>query len=134
MLLPPRRVTAHPQGDAPQSLRNTAVQYEISKAYHPQSCILSSESGALVQYVGDNADINVYTLDAIEESEHRKNPVIVGPDIDLFVILIGRTQSHEEEVFSKKVGKENVKTQKYSSKSFDKYPHYKKAHFISARI
>ncbi|GFU61962.1 hypothetical protein TNCV_4022471 [Trichonephila clavipes] len=39
------------------------VQYEISTAYHPQLRILSSESGTLVRYVGDNADINVYTLD-----------------------------------------------------------------------
>ncbi|GFS40397.1 cytochrome b5 domain-containing protein 1 [Trichonephila inaurata madagascariensis] len=39
------------------------VQYEISTAYHPQPRILSSESGALVRYVEDNADINVHTLD-----------------------------------------------------------------------
>ncbi|GFY79589.1 uncharacterized protein TNIN_236621 [Trichonephila inaurata madagascariensis] len=39
------------------------VQYEISTAYHPQPRILSSESGALVRYGGDNADVNVHTLD-----------------------------------------------------------------------
>ncbi|GFY73095.1 uncharacterized protein TNIN_365971 [Trichonephila inaurata madagascariensis] len=39
------------------------VQYEISIAYHPQPRILSSESGALVRYVRDNADINIHTLD-----------------------------------------------------------------------
>ncbi|CAH0555189.1 unnamed protein product [Brassicogethes aeneus] len=39
------------------------VQYEISTIYHPQPHILSSESGALVQFVGDNADININTLD-----------------------------------------------------------------------
>ncbi|GFY39411.1 hypothetical protein TNIN_434011 [Trichonephila inaurata madagascariensis] len=39
------------------------VEYEISTAYHTQPRILSSESGALVRYVGDNADINVHTLD-----------------------------------------------------------------------
>ncbi|GFY59284.1 uncharacterized protein TNIN_392311 [Trichonephila inaurata madagascariensis] len=38
------------------------VQYEISTVYHPQPRILSSESGALVRYVGDNANINVHTL------------------------------------------------------------------------
>ncbi|GFY31767.1 uncharacterized protein TNCV_4200761 [Trichonephila clavipes] len=38
------------------------VQYETSTAYHPQPRILSSESGALIRYVGDNADINVHTL------------------------------------------------------------------------
>ncbi|GFW78387.1 hypothetical protein TNCV_1379331 [Trichonephila clavipes] len=40
------------------------VQFKISTAYYPQPRILSSESGALVQYVGDNAYINVQTLDA----------------------------------------------------------------------
>ncbi|GFY54548.1 uncharacterized protein TNIN_441481 [Trichonephila inaurata madagascariensis] len=39
------------------------VQYEISAVYHPQPRILSSESGTLVQYVGDNGDINAHTLD-----------------------------------------------------------------------
>ncbi|GFS60146.1 uncharacterized protein TNIN_33901 [Trichonephila inaurata madagascariensis] len=39
------------------------VQFEISTAYHPQPRILSSDSGALVQYVGDNVNINVHTLD-----------------------------------------------------------------------
>ncbi|GFY49085.1 uncharacterized protein TNIN_462621 [Trichonephila inaurata madagascariensis] len=39
------------------------VQYEISIAYHPQPRILSSESGARLRYVGDNADINIHTLD-----------------------------------------------------------------------
>ncbi|GFY53517.1 SWIM-type domain-containing protein [Trichonephila inaurata madagascariensis] len=109
------------------ALYGKTVQYEISIAYHPQPRILSSESGALVRYVGDNADINVHTLDgneylliprqkqargdvdvlivetAIEKSE-QKAAVIVGEDIDLLVILIGRTQSNQE-MFSKKVGK-----------------------------
>lgn len=44
------------------SYSNT-IQYEISAVYHPQPRILSSESGAFVQYVGDNADINIRTLD-----------------------------------------------------------------------
>ncbi|GFY44156.1 uncharacterized protein TNIN_66801 [Trichonephila inaurata madagascariensis] len=39
------------------------VHFEISTAYHPQPRILSSELGALLQYAGDNANINVYTLD-----------------------------------------------------------------------
>ncbi|GFS56396.1 uncharacterized protein TNCV_4388651 [Trichonephila clavipes] len=39
------------------------VRYEISVVYHPQPCMLSSESCTLVQYVGDNADINVHNLD-----------------------------------------------------------------------
>ncbi|GFX47346.1 uncharacterized protein TNCV_4691511 [Trichonephila clavipes] len=43
------------------------VQYEISTAYHPQPRILSSESGTLVRYVGDNADINVHILDGDEQ-------------------------------------------------------------------
>lgn len=42
---------------------SSTVQYEVSAVYHPQPGILSSESGALVRYVGDNANINVQTLD-----------------------------------------------------------------------
>ncbi|GFU62974.1 hypothetical protein TNCV_28911 [Trichonephila clavipes] len=60
---------------------------------------------------------------AIEESEHRRTAVIVEY-IDLLVILIRRIQTHQEEVLFKKVGKGNVKTQIYTSKSFDKYPHW----------
>ncbi|GFS30659.1 uncharacterized protein TNIN_160231 [Trichonephila inaurata madagascariensis] len=74
--------------------------------------------------VKDDADV-LFVETAIEESEHHKTAIIVE-DIDLLVIVIGRTQSHQEEVFYKKVGKGNVKTQIYSSKSFDKYPHGKK--------
>ncbi|GFT36994.1 uncharacterized protein TNCV_175211 [Trichonephila clavipes] len=69
-------------------------------------------------------DANVIIVEtAIEELGHHMTAVIVGEDIDLLVILLGRTQTHQEEVFFKKVGKENVKTQILSSKSFDKYPH-----------
>ncbi|GFY63434.1 uncharacterized protein TNIN_241291 [Trichonephila inaurata madagascariensis] len=77
----------------------------------------------------DDADVLIVET-AIEESEHHRTAVIVGEDIDLLVILIGRTQTHQEEVFFKKVGKGNVKTQIYSSKSFDKYPHCKKHIFF----
>ncbi|GFY67108.1 SWIM-type domain-containing protein [Trichonephila inaurata madagascariensis] len=38
------------------------VRYEISTAYHPQPRFLLSESGTLVQYVGDNVSISVRTL------------------------------------------------------------------------
>ncbi|GFU21576.1 hypothetical protein TNCV_3827711 [Trichonephila clavipes] len=41
----------------------------------------------------------------IEESEQHKIAVIIGEDTELLVILIVRTQSHQEEVFFKKVGK-----------------------------
>ncbi|GFS84477.1 uncharacterized protein TNCV_4606601 [Trichonephila clavipes] len=87
------------------------VQFEISTAYHPQPRILSSESGTLVQYFGDNVNILLMVRDdadvlivetAIEESEHHTTAVIVGEDIDLLVILIERTQSHQE-VFFKKI-------------------------------
>ncbi|GFU68328.1 hypothetical protein TNCV_834551 [Trichonephila clavipes] len=43
------------------------VQFEISTAYHPQPRIFSSESAALVQYGGDNVNINVNTLDACDQ-------------------------------------------------------------------
>ncbi|GFT36999.1 uncharacterized protein TNCV_175231 [Trichonephila clavipes] len=42
---------------------DNTVPYDISAVYHPQPRISSSESGGLVQYVGDNDDINVHTLD-----------------------------------------------------------------------
>ncbi|GFY75700.1 uncharacterized protein TNIN_370471 [Trichonephila inaurata madagascariensis] len=37
---------------------------DVNQVYHPQPCILSSESGVLEEYVGDNADINDHTLDS----------------------------------------------------------------------
>ena len=73
----------------------------------------------------DDADVLIIET-AIEESKPERTAVIVGEDIDLLVILIGRTQLHQEEIFFNKVGKGNVKTQIYSSKSFDKYPLSKK--------
>lgn len=63
---------------------------------------------------------------AIALSEYQKTGVIIGEDIDLLVILIGRIQSHQQEIFFKKFGIGNVKTQIYSSKSFDQYPRTKK--------
>lgn len=63
---------------------------------------------------------------AIALLEQQNTVVIIGEDIDLLVILIGRTQSHQQEIYFKKVGKGNVKTQIYSSKSFDQYPRIKK--------
>ncbi|GFX65889.1 uncharacterized protein TNCV_13101 [Trichonephila clavipes] len=97
------------------------VQFEISTAYHPQPRILSSELGALVQYVGNNANINVHTLDvarddvdvlivetAIEESEHHTTDVIVGEDIDLLVILIEHT-NHIKKCSLKKLEKGMLK-------------------------
>jgi len=39
------------------------VLYEVSAVYHPPLTILPPESGTLIQYAADNADINVSTLD-----------------------------------------------------------------------
>lgn len=72
----------------------------------------------------DDADVLIVET-AIEESKSEKTAVIIGQDIDLLVILIGRTLSYEQEIFLKKVGKGNVKTEIYSTKSFDNYPHSK---------
>ncbi|GFY38623.1 hypothetical protein TNIN_288751 [Trichonephila inaurata madagascariensis] len=47
----------------PPTTYGKTEQYEISTAYHPQPRILSSEYGMLV-YVGENANINVHTLDS----------------------------------------------------------------------
>ncbi|GFW68426.1 uncharacterized protein TNCV_3299681 [Trichonephila clavipes] len=75
-------------------------------------------------------DVDVFIVEtAIKELEHHVTAVIVE-DIDLLVILLGRTQTHQEEVFFKKIGKGNVKTQIYSSKSFDKYPLIVKSTFF----
>lgn len=73
----------------------------------------------------DDADVLIINT-AIALSEQQNTVVIIGEDIDLLVILIGRTQSHQQEIYFKKVGKGNVKTQIYSSKSFDQYPRIKK--------
>lgn len=73
----------------------------------------------------DDADVLIIET-AIEESKHGKTAVIVGEDIDLLVILIGRTLFYDQEIFFRKVGKGNVKTEIYSSKSFDKYPNSKR--------
>ncbi|KYM76919.1 hypothetical protein ALC53_12668, partial [Atta colombica] len=40
------------------------LMYEVVTIYHPQPDILSSKSGALIQYIADNAGINVYTIDS----------------------------------------------------------------------
>ncbi|GBP43082.1 hypothetical protein EVAR_96344_1 [Eumeta japonica] len=75
--------------------------------------------------VTNDADVLIIET-AIEESKHGNTAVIMGEDIDLPVIVIVPTLSHREEIFFKKVGKRNVKTEIYSSKSFNKYPSLKK--------
>lgn len=68
--------------------------------------------------------VNITTKQARDDADVLVEESII--DIDLLVILIGRTQLHQEDIFFKKVGKGNVITQIYSSKSFDKYPLSKK--------
>lgn len=79
----------------------------------------------MICIIRDDADVLIIET-AIEESKHGKTAVIVGEDIDLLVILIGRTLFYDQEIFFRKVGKGNVKTEIYSSKSFDKYPNSKR--------
>ncbi|GFY57427.1 uncharacterized protein TNIN_484691 [Trichonephila inaurata madagascariensis] len=62
-------------------------QYEISIAYHPQTRILSSESGELVQYFGDNAYINVHILDA-QVLQEENCPVQALHEIGVRVLLV----------------------------------------------
>ncbi|KAI4488083.1 hypothetical protein M0804_004931 [Polistes exclamans] len=50
----------------------------------------------------DNADVLIIET-AIDESKLQKTAVIIGEDIDLLVSLIGRTLSHQQEIFFKKV-------------------------------
>lgn len=64
-------------------------------------------------------------LDNINQEITKITAVIIGQDIDLLFILIGHTLSYEQEVFLKKAGRGNVKTEIYSTKSFDKYLHIK---------
>lgn len=45
----------------------------------------------------DDADVLIIET-AIEVSKHERTVVIIGEDIDLLVILIGRTQLHQEEI------------------------------------
>ncbi|GFW15272.1 SWIM-type domain-containing protein [Trichonephila clavipes] len=52
---------------------------------------------------------------AMEESEHLKTAVILGEDIDMLVILIEHIQSHQEEVFYKKVFARGILKLKYTS-------------------
>nr|CAI5818535.1 unnamed protein product [Callosobruchus analis]CAI5860014.1 unnamed protein product [Callosobruchus analis] len=73
----------------------------------------------------DDADVLAIET-AIGGSKHEKTAIITGKDINLLVILVGRTGCHEQEILFKKIGKANVKTEIYSSRSFDKYPHLKK--------
>ncbi|GFY78732.1 hypothetical protein TNIN_449881 [Trichonephila inaurata madagascariensis] len=60
------------------------VQYKISAVYHPQSRILSSESGSLVQYVGGNADINVHTLDGNNTLHVMGTKIVIPKDAVLY--------------------------------------------------
>lgn len=46
----------------------------------------------------DDTDVLIIET-AIEESKHQRTAVIIGEDIDLLVILIGRTQSHQQAIF-----------------------------------
>lgn len=50
-----------------------------------------------------DADVLI-TETAIKESKHKRTTIIIG-DIDLLVILIGRSQLHQEDIFLKKFAK-----------------------------
>lgn len=42
---------------------NVTIMYEAAAVFKRQPHILPPENGAFVQYVADNADLNVYTID-----------------------------------------------------------------------
>ncbi|GFT06986.1 uncharacterized protein TNCV_1415421 [Trichonephila clavipes] len=65
------------------SYGNTA-QHEISAVYHSQSRILSSELGSLVQYVGEHADINVYTLNGNNTLHVMGTKIVIPKDVVLY--------------------------------------------------
>ncbi|GFU87669.1 uncharacterized protein TNCV_2935911 [Trichonephila clavipes] len=62
----------------------------------------------------DDDSIEDIVETAIEELEHHKTAVIVE-DIDLLVILIGRTQSNQDEMFFKKHNRESSEFESTSS-------------------
>ncbi|CAG9833248.1 unnamed protein product [Diabrotica balteata] len=67
----------------------------------------------------DDADVLIVET-AIAESEHvGKTSVIVGEDIDLLVILIGRAQSHQQEFFFNCNGKFLIKRKRSSDDAQD---------------
>lgn len=61
----------------------------------------------------DDADVLIIET-AIDECKRQKTAVIIGEDIDLLVILIGRTLSHHQKKFFNNVVKGNLKTEIYS--------------------
>lgn len=44
---------------------NETMMYEAATVLHRPPHILPPETGTFIQYVADNADINVHTLDAV---------------------------------------------------------------------
>lgn len=52
---------------------NDTMMYESAAVFNREPHILSPESGTFVQYVADNADINVYTIDG-----HKTLHIIMG--------------------------------------------------------
>lgn len=61
------------------------------------------------KHARDDATVVIIEI-TIVESKHQMTTVIIGENINL-LILIGRTQSHQQKFFIKKVGNGNVKSQ-----------------------
>ncbi|GFY74985.1 general transcription factor II-I repeat domain-containing protein 2 [Trichonephila inaurata madagascariensis] len=84
-----------------EDIRSSAVE---TKCYPPPSKMLIKEnqekklvSVDTTTKTGERCDVDVLIVEtAIEESKQRRTAIPVGEDIDLLVILIERTQSHQE--------------------------------------
>ena len=78
----------------------------------------------------DDADVLIIET-AIEESQ-LNTTVVVGEDVDLVIILIGRTLTHQN-IFFTKPGRGNIETKVNSSASINNFIHCKKKHIICIR-
>lgn len=72
----------------------------------------------VVKQAQDDADVLI--IETALECSRTNRTVVVGEDVDLLVILVGRAPINEE-IFFLKPGKGKVQRKLYSSRSFNKY-------------
>jgi len=73
-------------------------------------------------------DADVLIIETALENSRLNTTAVVGEDVDLLLLLIARTPSHEQ-IFFIKPGKGKIETQIYSSGSIGDYTHCKE-HFL----
>lgn len=98
-----------------------SIYYNANKKHFIEMLIEQLQAANIAtKQAKDDADVLIIET-AMEVSEKERTAIIIGEDIDLLVLLIGRTQSHHRQIFLKKIGKGTTSTLIYSSKSLDKY-------------